>query len=373
MQVTAYNYKKIDDALFKIANRLSKIPCLPINLEVEREKFFKDSFYHPKFKYDKPDSSIDALKIILNKIKIPDTSLGKLLSKKQNELIKICDMMKSVGTSAFSRHSKELLGRPDSELVAKANKLIAIHDEPEKLFISTKQAIIHLKKSMDRYGFHWKIAEKEMAAKACVNLSSKTLFLKKGVFYTNKFLNRLVVHEIGTHIMRYENGLQQPYKIFSLGLTNYLGTEEGLAVVNEERHKCLTRATLKTYAARVFAVNKALKCNFRETYNALLPYVGKDNAWDITMRVKRGIGDTFFPGAFTKDYLYLKGYFDVKNFLKKGGNLYELYYGKIGLSDLPEMSKIEGMINPIFLSKMKHYTECISYTGDDDDKGKKKK
>lgn len=365
------NYRQIDDALFKIANRLSKIPCLPKNLDEEKEKFFKDEHYHPKFKYEKPDSALEPIKLLLNKISIPNTLVGRVFSRKRDELIKICEMMQSVGTTKFSRYSKELLGFPNSDLVSKAKKLITIHDEPEKTFLSVNQTIVRLEKAMERYGFDWQVKQKDMASKACVNLTEKILYLKEGGFYTNKFVNRLIVHEIGTHIMRYENGLQQPYKIFSLGLTNYLGTEEGLAVANEERHGCLTRATLKTYAARVFAVNKALKCNFRETYNALLPFVGKDNAWEITMRVKRGVGDTFYPGAFTKDYLYLKGFFDIKNFLAKGGNLQDLYYGKIDLDHLEEIKKVPGMINPMFLAKMKHYVDYIKYpTKDDKDKKK---
>lgn len=361
-----FDYEKIDDALFKIANKLSKVPCLPINLEEEKQKFFRDKFYHPKFKYEKPDEILEPIKIILNKIKTPDTPLGKIFSQKRDELIIICDLMKSVGTSNFTKYSKKLFDQPSDELVEKAKKLITIHDEPEKTYISVNQAKIRLEQAMEKYGFDWKVEEKEMVAKACVNITNKTLYLKKGDFFTNKFMNRLIVHEIGTHIMRYENGLQQPYKIFSLGLTNYLSTEEGLAVLNEERHSCLTKSTVKTYAARVFAVHKALKSNFRETFNALKEYVGDENAWDITLRVKRGIGDTFFPGAFTKDYLYLKGYFEIKEYLKKGGDIQDLYYGKINLGHLGEIRQVKGMINPLFLAKMKHYTKCISYKDNED-------
>ena len=161
--------------------------------------------------------------------------------------------------------------------------------------------------------------------------------------------------------MRYENGKQQPYNIFSMGLTNYLGTEEGLAVVNEELNHCLTRATLKTYAARVIAVHKALKCTFRETYNYLVKYLGKENAFEVTLRAKRGIGNTFFPGAFTKDHLYLKGYIEVKKYLNNGGELRKLYYGKIGVKDIPIVETVPDLVNPLFLSKMKHYTKSMQY------------
>lgn len=355
------DYTNIDAELCGVAKKLSQLPCLPKNLDSERERFFKDTSYNPHFTYDIDKRPLLKAKQDLEKINIPDTSIGQLFQKKREELLTIISMMLNIGTRGFSEHSLTLYGQPNDELVDRAWKLIRLHDAEETMYVSSQTAIVHLTHAMKRYGCSWDVREKDMAARACVDLSNTCLLIKKDSFFTKKFIARLIVHEIGTHIVRYENGTHQPYQIFSHGFSGYLGTEEGLAVLNEELNNCLTRATIKTYAARVIAVHKGLQCTFRETYNYLMPYVGKENAFEVTLRVKRGIGNTLYPGAFTKDHLYLDGYFKVKRYMQRGGELRRLYYGKIGLEDLAAVEKIPGLVNPLFLSNMKHYTKQINY------------
>ena len=52
------------------------------------------------------------------------------------------------------------------------------------------------------------------------------------------------------------------------------------------------------------------------------------------------MSDTSSKGAYTKDAVYLKGFFDVLNFAKKH-DIDELYIGKVGISDLPLLKKSE--------------------------------
>lgn len=353
----------IDTKLCSVAQKLSQLPCLPKNLETERSRFFNDASgtYNPVFSYEVDRASLLAAKKELEQLSINTTGIGALFEKKRQELLTIIAMMLSIGTRSFSEHAITLYNKPDDDLVDRAWKLIRLHDSEERTYVPAHIAMVHLQHAMKKYGCSWDVQEKDMAARACVDLSNKRLLIKKHSFFTKKFIARLIVHEIGTHIVRYQNGTHQPYKIFSHGLSGYLGTEEGLAVLNEELNNCLTRATIKTYAARVIAVHKGLQCTFRETYNYLMPYVGKENAFEVTLRVKRGIGNTFYPGAFTKDHLYLDGYFKVKRYMQRGGELRRLYYGKIGLDDLAAVEKIPGLVNPLFLSNMKHYTKQIHY------------
>lgn len=354
-------YKKIDEALHKIAMRLSSIPCLPSNYQSEKQRFFSQRNYNPIFKYPDTKENLQNIKQVLLELEIGDDNIGVIFKKKRDELVQIIDLMQAIGERRFTNYSIRLYGIPEQNLVSLAWKLIDIHDTPDNIFLSSKQVVTRLQYAITRYGFDWKIEEKDMVSKACVNPNTRTLYIKKDTFFTNKFVNRIIVHEIGTHILRFENGTNQPYKIFSLGLTNYLPTEEGLAVVNEELNNCLTRSTLKTYAARVIAVHKGLRCNFRETYNYIVPYVGKENAFEITLRVKRGLGNTLWAGAFTKDYLYLKGYLDVKKFLMYEGDMRKLYYGKVALGDIKTVEKMPGLINPMFFSTMKYYVDYIKY------------
>ena len=54
-------------------------------------------------------------------------------------------------------------------------------------------------------------------------------------------LRGTIAHEIETHIFTTENGLRQPYRIFSYGFANFLFIQEGLADAIKQR---LAAATL---------------------------------------------------------------------------------------------------------------------------------
>jgi len=172
------------------------------------------------------------------------------------------------------------------------------------------------------------------------------LYIKKDAKFSPLIIKRLIAHEVGTHMVRAENGCQQPYTIFKRGFPGYMGTEEGLAVVNEELCGVLNNQTLKVYAGRVIAVYMALTCGFREIYNHLSKNFNKETAWKITLRAKRGLADTSKPGGLTKDYLYLDGYYKVKKYIENGNDINKLYIGKIGIEHIAMVSAIENIQKP---------------------------
>jgi len=149
-----------------------------------------------------------------------------------------------------------------------------------------------------------------------VNPASKTLYIRQNDFFTNKQIDRLIAHEIYGHVLRSVCGNMQPYKMFSVGFAKYEATEEGLALYKEKKIGGMTKRILKGYAGRVLAVHFALNSSFRNTYDELIKYFSKDKAWQMTLRAKRGLSNTKEPGAFTKDYVYLKGYIDVKRYMR---------------------------------------------------------
>jgi hypothetical protein len=204
-----------------------------------------------------------------------------------------------------------------------------------------------------------------MASYAAVVSSKKTVYLKKNSKFPQHFLRRVVVHEIGTHVFRAMNGERQPYRIFFTGLPNYMMTEEGLAVNIEEMYGCLKASTLRAYAGRTIAINLSLQNSFREVFNELKKYFDDDTAWKLTLRAKRGLVDTSRIGAYTKDYLYLEGYYKVKKFLEENGKdgLKKLYYGRIDTEQVPLINNMLGLKEPEFLpssEKFKAVMEGIS-------------
>ncbi len=139
--------------------------------------------------------------------------------------------------------------------------------------------------------------------------------------------------------------------MFALGLPGYLSTEEGLAAYFEELTGNTDEEKMRDYAGRVIAVNSVCKnLSFREAYEKLRGYgFTEGKAWRLAIRAHRG-------GGYIKDHVYLKGYFQVKKFAEKNGDLKSLYVGKIGIQHLPLVKNLlkEGILKkpkylPVFL------------------------
>ena len=74
-------------------------------------------------------------------------------------------------------------------------------------------------------------------------------------------------------------------------------------------------------------------------FRELNRFFSREDTLYIVARIKRGLGDTSKNGAFTKDYIYLNGYFNVKTYLKNN-DLTPLYVGSIGLNDIENVKKL---------------------------------
>ena len=177
-----------------------------------------------------------------------------------------------------------------------------------------------------------------------------SIMLREDATFSEERLKGTITHEIETHVFTAMNGSLQPYKIFQRGLADYLTTEEGLAVYNQERTE--SSETEKKYwpASSVVGIHTAIHGSFAEIYSALIKYgFSIDRAWKVALKAKRGLADTSKPGAFTKDFIYFKGYKMILDFVKNGGDLRNIYYGKINLNDLDLVKKVKGLKKPTFL------------------------
>lgn len=145
---------------------------------------------------------------------------------------------------------------------------------------------------------------------------------------TKRKLNELILHELGTHVLRRENGERSRLMLLGLGLDRYEGFEEGVATLRED-----TRGKeFSEYAGLDghFAVGLARGLDgrprdFRETYTVLREYfllkkllggkttladaesAASESAWKRTLRTFRRT-DATTPGVcFTKDMIYREG------------------------------------------------------------------
>jgi uncharacterized protein (TIGR02421 family) len=363
MQNTIKRLQKIDSLLSQITKLYNITGLYPRNIEQEKKKFLTNNNYNPQFEYEKKDINYDKAIKIINKIKYKETVMDDLFKEKAQEIKNNLLMFKNIGNEdEFTKYSIKIYGEPDKNLVKKACditlKKIKRTNIPKKL-LSSKKAIEEFRKIFLQLNLKWRVIEKDIASNALVIPSKRTFVIKKDAFFSKKTIKRFIVHEIYAHVLRTEFGLRQPYKVFSTGLANYEATEEGLALYKEKKAKVMDKNILQAYAHRVLAVNKALKSDFSQTFHFIKKYIPEDEkAWDLTVRVKRGLKDTSKKGSFTKDYIYLLGFFEVSEFIKNQSGLHLLHYGKINTKQALLIPSIEGLKNPFIVLKS-HFKKHI--------------
>lgn len=167
-----------------------------------------------------------------------------------------------------------------------------------------------------------------------INASLNEIKINAFKRFSKTKMRRYICHEIKTHVFRAENGKLQPFKIFKNGFPNYITTEEGLALFNENKYGLLSSKDVKRYSARVIAADYSLKHSYYEVFEKLDKYFPPSIAFSIVQRVKRGMLDTSLPGGYTKDMVYMDGFQKVSSFLKNNNSMEILYTGKIGLDDV---------------------------------------
>lgn len=343
---------EFEHLLDRLDKRIPFLAMNPLNEASEKRRFLREKDYVPRFRYRDHRCSCGGLMRKIERIKLEDSIINSLLEEKLEKFRKNMMMNKAIGKDDFSRCSIAIFGEPSKALARLARGFVDQKDCHEDERIGPDEAVRKVKTIISELGLTgWKVFTKRMASGAAVHALKKTIYLKKDAWFSDNFIDRIISHEIGTHVFRTENGRRQPYRLFATGLPNYLMTEEGLAVNCEERNGCLKMSTLRNYAGRTLAVHLALQEGFREVFDDLREHFDDDTAWKLALRAKRGVGDVSRPGAYTKDHVYLEGYSQVKNFLDEDSSkgMKQLYLGKIGLEHLKLLRKIEGLVEPRFL------------------------
>ncbi len=346
-------YQKIDQQLIEIDNKIKLLYYLrPLNLTEEKEKFFKTPNYNPQFVY--PRIKFDSLELIqeLNKILLDHSPLGSIFRLKSQEIHRKIELLESIDEANFTKVSIQLFGSPNEEEIKTCLELIKTAErEEKKLEYNAEQAKLKFEEAFKKYHLHdWKVVLKEKMVADCVAGKTNRLFIKSDSNFSEERIKSLIVHEIETHILTAENGKFQPYDIFRKGLANYLITQEGMAMYNVEQQMQIPFYQNTRALTHVIAIDKAMNTSFAETFHYLQSLnIPKEQAFRSCIKAKRGFSDTSKKGAFTKDYIYFKGYKQVKEFVQNGGDIRDLYVGKINISDLETVKKIPEIKPPHIL------------------------
>ena len=343
---TCLGKRKIHKELFKIDKKLTAIEnsyqflllVAPVNIQAIKETFFNTNFdkveaYHYRLLPIDPD----LLKRKLYNLRIDeidDPALAYLYEEKREEIDQELTMLKDRGSKNFFYSSLRLYHGIEKDFLAEAKLILENISEDEK---QKNIKDFNAKEFADLAIQEFDYFRKQSSDFNCkvhlrndVNImmvSNGELYLPADYKMTKKEAAALIQHEVGTHVLTYYNGEQQPLKQLSQGLANYDALQEGIAVLAEYLVGGLTGNRLRTIAGRVIAGEALLDdADFKEVFNLLYSTYGfsKEPAFNITSRVFQG-------GGFLKDIIYLKGLVRLREYLQKGGNFETLLSGKFAL------------------------------------------
>jgi uncharacterized protein (TIGR02421 family) len=294
--------------------------------------------------------------------RVEDPSLSSIFLEKQEELDRQLTMLKDRGTSRFLLGSLQLYGNITNSLVRLAEELLErVHGDSSKVPLGRQLKYKDIEKrahaEIAYYKDIWDHVNVEI--KVSPNIMSGIMVSRGDLLINPKFhtyqsrIDSLFQHEIGTHLVTYYNGISQPLSLLWSGFASYEELQEGIAVLAEYLSGGLTGNRMRVLAARVIAAKAILDgATFIDTFRLLSRYGFTPRpAFLITLRIYRG-------GGFIKDCIYLRGFQTVLHFLENGGDLNQLFIGKISLTHVTIIDELQSRkvllpakLVPRFLSK----------------------
>ncbi len=348
----------IDGALAQLDESLMLLKLLkPINLVEERERARVDRRYDPVLQYAPLEIDLEAVEERLLSLSPDESPIGVLLGKKRRELLQRVSLLRARGNARqFSDASRALFGAPSSVLLSAARSFLHAQiacdlPVPETAMLDAEAAVQRFVEVLERYGLHeWRVEISERLVADCTVGGGK-VYVRQGARFSPAHVEALIAHEIETHVLTAENGSQQPYELFRRGCANYLDTQEGLAIANQNRMLPPFHEKRLGAARTLLGAAYALEHSFSETLAYLEGELGyrPEKALAKAFDLKRGLIQTAEPGAFTKSVVYFRGQRAIEHFQKEGGDLKRLYVGKIAIEDLPLIDKVEGLKDPLIL------------------------
>lgn len=353
---------EIDAKLAKESQRFDFLLLItPVNTHEAWLQFKKDSYRKaPSFQYRPMPIDPDIIKRNLYNLRIEDLydpTIADLFRDKRKELDAMMSMLSERGKKGFMLGSLQIFGNVSEKLLDKAKAILAITEEdhrpktrPEDIIHAEEFAAIareeinYLKKQHPSFNTTVRLRDDfygVMVNQGILNISRQYQLPRKRV-------QALIQHEVGTHIVTYFNGKQQPFNLFRLGVPGYEKLQEGLAVLSEYMVGELTNDRLRILAARVVAVHHMIGGNsFIDTFSLLTEHYKfeKEVAFQMTMRVYRS-------GGITKDALYLQGLIELVNYIKEGNDITLLTIGKIRKEYIPIIQELmlKGIVKPPVLT-----------------------
>jgi len=325
----------------------------PLNSKEEMDKVEADPTYNPRFHYaPQNEGRLTRMREQLEQLELPGHGVGLFFRQARDYLVRRIDLRLNIGNDAH--WAEPLYPHAPERVIALARRILGqpqAQQRPVDRSFRASDQVRLVTSRLRQYNLNdWRVEVRANLSATNTDPANRIVNLRADLMYSMEEMKRLVVHEIDTHVLRAANGYCQPYRIFAVGaVPSYLMTEEGLAVVNEERMGYSDHARTRMFAARVTAALAAHTQPFATVYAELRDLgFSHEDAFVITRRVKRGLTDTAAPGGYIKDHAYLWGRVLVEEFVLGGGDLSRLYVGKIALEHVPFVEDL-GLVPPRFL------------------------
>ena len=326
----------------------------PLNLEQERAAAERDPEYEPHFLYPPLADDIDDLERKLLSLAPDESPLGTLLDRKRHELLARMSLLRARGdTRRFTEASQALFGSPTSVLITAAQAQLRDRTacDLEHGFMDAGAAAAIFEEALHAYGLdEWKVLVRPGVVADCT-VGEKRIYLRAGAHFSKTHIDALLAHEVETHILTLENGKKQPFHLFRSGCAQYLDTQEGLAIYQQNRVLSPHHEKRFGPARSVLAAAYALTHGFADVRRYAEDVLGytPEKALTKAIELKRGLANTGDAGAFTKALVYFRGLRAIEQFVADGGDLRRLFVGRIAIEDLTLVESVAGMHAPVLL------------------------
>ena len=267
---------------------------------------------------------------------VVDPALHTLFRAKRDEIARQITALEDRDTSRFVYGSLQLYGGVSRPLASAAEQLLETIPPraPNTESVTAGAFAEAAREEFERYralypGFPVQIEVRDDVSELMVSFGH--LLIPESAAIRADRVRPLLHHEVGTHVVTYQNGARQPLTMLTIGLPGYDETQEGLAVLAEYLTSGLDPRRLRVLAARVIAVDQMLEgAEFLDIFELLRAEyrIPARTAWSIAIRVVVG-------GGSVKDAIYLRGISRLLEFLAEGSALDVLFVGKFSLDHVP--------------------------------------
>ena len=280
---------------------------------------------------------------------VTDPALHILFRAKRDEIARQITALEDRDTARFVYGSLQLYGEIAPPLVSAAEELLAMIPEQAPSTSSVTAGVFAeaARAEVDRYRAAYPDFPSNVEVRDDISelmVSFGRLLIPEAAAIRADRVEPLLHHEVGTHVVTYQNGARQPLKLLTIGLPGYDETQEGLAVLAEYLTGGLDPRRLRVLAARVVAIAEMLDgADFLEIFESLRTdyRIPTRTAWSIGIRVVVG-------GGSVKDAIYLRGISRLLEAIAEGISLDVLFVGKLALDHIPLIQDLldREVINP---------------------------